>query len=120
MKEMERAGRAGMAQLFHGCESWRGGGGGRFPDLTHTTAYCTLSVPSYLADNILQSFRQVGDVGRENRVGQVEAREQLLAVGDLGQVAVRGQHDAAQRVGGALLGALLFQQDLKEREERRE
>jgi hypothetical protein len=47
-------------------------------------------------------------LAREDRVGQVEAGEQLLAVGDLGQVAVSGQHDAAERVGGGRLGALLL------------
>ena len=67
---------------------------------------------THLADDVLQRGGQVGELGREDRVRQVEAREQLIAVGDLGQVAVGGQHDAGERVGRALLGALLLEEDL--------
>ena len=53
-------------------------------------------------------------VGRQHRVLQVEAREKLLAVGDLAEVAVRGQHHALQHLGGGLERALLLEDDLGE------
>ena len=50
----------------------------------------------------------------QDRVLQVEARQQLLAVGDLGEVAVRREHQALERRRGRLVRALLLEQDLRE------
>ena len=52
--------------------------------------------------------------GGQDRVLEVEAREQLLAVGDLGEVAVRREHQALERRRGRLVRPLLLEQDLRE------
>jgi len=44
----------------------------------------------------------------------VEAREELLAIGDLAEVAVRREHDALEHFRGLLEVALFFQEDLRE------
>ena len=57
---------------------------------------------------------RVACVGRQDRVLQVEAREELLAIGDLAEVAVRREHDALEHFRGLLEVALFFQEDLRE------
>lgn len=44
----------------------------------------------------------------------MEAREQLLAVGDLREVAVGREHQALERRGRRLVRALLLEQDLRQ------
>jgi len=85
-------------------------GGGKLGRLfCDASAELGLDLARDLADDVVQGLRQGGDVRLEDGVRQVEAWEELLAIGDLGQVAVRGEHDAAERVGRALLGALLLE-----------
>ena len=55
-----------------------------------------------------------GVAGGQHRVLEVEAREQLLAVGDLGEVPVRREHQALERRRGRLVGALLLEEDLRQ------
>ncbi len=83
--------------------------GGFFSDVA---AQLGLHLARDLAHYLLQGGWQGVHVRRKDWVGQVHAREELLPVGHLGQVAVGGQHDAAQCGGGALFGAVLLQQDL--------